>query len=113
MHQLKFKKENDFVTLKKAEVKLSMIDNQDSNHSLYAIINSVTGYPIDIIKKSIETNDFQSNYGLQLALSSETQEQIIEKYNRKSQSQYTSFDALILNKVPEYENSSSKKMMNC
>ncbi|MBZ5965585.1 ACP S-malonyltransferase, partial [Leuconostoc gelidum subsp. gasicomitatum] len=106
---LNSKKENDFVTLKKAEVKLSMIDNQDSNHSLYAIINSVTGYPIDIIKKSIETNDFQSNYGLQLALSSETQEQIIEKYNRKSQSQYTSFDALILNKVPEYENSSSKK----
>ena len=93
---LNAKKEADLISLKKAEVKLVMNKKTTVQTSpVYEVIHAYTGYPIQVITDVIATRKSHSeDMGLALALSKQTQSEIVNAVNNKTKSNHQSFNEL-------------------
>lgn len=94
---LNAKKEADPICLKKAEVKLLMMNKKSivKMSPVYEVIHAYTGYPIKVIADVIATRkQYSEGMGLSLALSKKTQSEIVNAVNNKTKSNYQSFNEL-------------------
>lgn len=92
------KKENDIVALEKSKLRLDMIKTEVNTKKVTKVINKLTGYPIELIDKIIQSGNSIEDYGLEFALPKQMQEKIVQEFNESTGtgSTYSTFNSLIL-----------------
>lgn len=92
------KKENDIVALEKSKLRLDMIKTEVNTKKVTKVINKLTGYPIKLIDKIIQSGNSIEDYGLEFALPKQMQEKIVQEFNESTGtgSTYSTFNSLIL-----------------
>ena len=92
------KKENDIVALEKSKLRVDMIKTEVNTKKVTKVINKLTGYPIELIDKIIQSGNSIEDYGLEFALPKQMQEKIVQEFNESTGtgSTYSTFNSLIL-----------------
>lgn len=93
------KKENDIVALEKSKLRLDMIKTEVNTKKVTKVINKLTGYPIELIDKIIQSGNSIEDYGLEFALpKQDAGENCSKNFNESTGtgSTYSTFNSLIL-----------------